>query len=125
MAAHELRGMQGLGRSLSGCQMRSPLLFAALITAVIGGCTPMRWERAGMGPDEAGHESTQCRQMAWVEAQNQSFFFGRSAWSPFARDRHGRLYATPFSGFHERQIMEMQLADFCMRSKGFVLVPVR
>jgi hypothetical protein len=84
----------------------------------------MRWEHPSFGPDVAGREAGECRQMAWVEAQRQSFMFGGFGRRSFARDRFGRIHYTPFSDFHERQMMEMQLNDFCMRSKGFALVPV-
>jgi hypothetical protein len=111
-------------RPLSGGQMRISFLTLVFAAALVGGCTPMRWEHPAFGPDVAGREASECRQMAWAEAQRQAFMFGSFARRSFARDRYGRIQYMPFSDFHERQMMEMQLNDFCMRSKGFSLVPV-
>jgi hypothetical protein len=111
-------------RPLSNGQMRNFLIIAGFVATLVGGCTPMRWEHPAFGPDVAGREASECRQMAWAEAQRQSFMFGSFGRPRFAYDRYGRPYPPMFSDFHERQMMEMQLNDFCMRSKGFALVPV-
>ncbi|MBL8831177.1 MAG: hypothetical protein JNL71_02190 [Rhodospirillales bacterium] len=102
--------------------MRVSLSIAACCAILASGCTPMRWEHPAFGPEEAGREAQDCRQQAWAEAQRQSFmYFGPR----YVRDRKGRLYPHYYPDFSERQFAEMRLNDFCMRNKGFALVPVR
>lgn len=105
--------------------MRFPFLIATCCMILSAGCTPMRWEHPAFGPEETGREAQECRQQAWAEAQRQSFMFGGYFGPRFGRDRYGRLYPRYYADFHERQFAEMQLNDFCMRNKGFALVPVR
>ncbi len=86
----------------------------------------MRWDHPAFGPEEAGRESAECQQQAWMEAQRQSFMFGGFSGPRYVRSVDGRLHYRPdagFYGFQDRQMAEMQLANFCMRNKGFRLVP--
>jgi len=102
-----------------------PLLFVALIA--VGGCTPMRWEHLSLSGAAAQEESGTCRQAAWSEAQRQSLYGGFGAFpSRWVRGRDGRMYlADPWTSQRQANafFLEAQLYDFCMRNKGFRLVP--
>lgn len=106
-----------------------PLALAALLPA-FGACTPMRWEHPQLGAatdDEVRDCSVKARQQAW----RNSFMY--QPWGyPFPyrsyayRDRHGHLrYAEPvFPHYRDTTFDEWNLRDYCMRSKGYQLVPV-
>jgi hypothetical protein len=102
-----------------------PVVLLALIAAA--GCTPMRWEHLSLSGADALKESGECRQAAWSEAQRQSFYGGFGAFpSRWVRGRDGRMYlADPWTSHRHANafFLESQLYDFCMRNKGFRLVP--
>ena len=104
--------------------------FFSLALLVLTACTPMQWVRDGnVPPTEAlEKDSTACRQQAWREAQYRAF-----AYRPYGpvmfRGPSGRSYVgwpySPYSyPFGDVLFDEMRLADFCMRAKGYELVPV-
>lgn len=107
--------------------MRS-ILFALLLLA---GCTPMQWLRDGAVPEPADLErdAIACRQQAWREAQFRAWAY-RPIAPVVARDRFGRStfvgwpYAPFTAPFGDPFFDEARLADFCMRVKGYELVPV-
>jgi hypothetical protein len=105
--------------------MLRPALTAFLLI-VLGACTPMRWEHPSFGTAQATPDLNDCARSARYEAM-------RFAWSdPFwgapsyYRGRDGRLYVDPFARTRYRDpwFYEDQLRDYCMRSKGYRLVPV-
>jgi len=110
--------------------MRRRFLIALVVLA---GCTPMQWTRDGAVPaaEVLEKDSASCRQEAWREAQYRAWAY-RPYWGPpFARrDAFGRgfvawpyaAYPSPFYG--DPVFEETRLADFCMRAKGYELVPV-
>jgi hypothetical protein len=96
-------------------------------TLLLSGCvvTPMEWVKPGMAPSEAGLERQQCQFSASREA-----FRYRSLGSSFSYYRYdpysGRRLAYPSMMFgRDDPFIESRLADFCMRSKGYNLVPKR
>ena len=96
---------------------------------VLAGCTPMEWVRQGSGPEELKQDLGQCRQDAWREAQWRSFLYGPGPFGATTMiDRFGRrrfFPSSPFGGpFGDTFIEESRLADFCMRAKGYALVPI-
>ena len=105
-----------------------PFLFALLFLA---GCTPLQWVREGAMPDPGVLEkdASTCRQEAWREAQYRSWAYTRP-YAPFVRrDPFGRGFvAWPYGPwpypFSDPFFEEQRLADFCMRAKGYELVPV-
>jgi hypothetical protein len=107
--------------------MRSALLLCFLACA---GCTPMQWLHEGAAPDAAvlDKDSTECRQQAWQEAQYRAFFY--PAFGPvLTRDLAGRRFAgwpyRPYGyPFGDPFLEEARLTQFCMRNKGYELVPV-
>lgn len=110
--------------------MRCLLRFPLLPLLFLAGCTPMQWVREGAVPatEVLEQDSASCRQQAWREAQFRSWAY-RPITPYVSRDAFGRrfvawpssLYPYPFGDpFFE----EVRLADFCMRAKGYELVPV-
>jgi hypothetical protein len=107
-------------------------LLIALAT-VLAGCTPMQWTRDGAVPPAEALEkdSASCRQQAWREAQYRSWAY-RSYWGPplMRRDPFGRAFTawpygpSPYPFYADPAFEETRLADFCMRAKGYELVPV-
>ncbi|HEY2337560.1 MAG TPA: hypothetical protein VGI18_09380 [Burkholderiales bacterium] len=96
----------------------------------VAACTPMQWLREGAAPDAAALEkdSIECRQQAWQEAQYRAFAY--PAFGPvLSRDVSGRRFAgwpyRPYAyPFGDPFLEESRLTQFCMRNKGYELVPV-
>ncbi len=108
---------------LSVMMRRLPVILAA--TALLGACTPMRWDHPAFGPEQTVQEASECRQQAWLESQRQPFMYDGWRYPRYVRGADGRIraYASPYYMMNDRYFDEMRLADFCMRSKGFRLVP--
>jgi hypothetical protein len=71
----------------------------------------MQWVKADATPEQVAQDAAQCQNEAWREAQFRSWpsrYYGRR--------RYG-------SGFSDSFFEESRLADFCMRIKGYELVP--
>ena len=107
--------------------MRTLLLPVAVLA--LTACTPMQWMRDGAvpAPEALEQDASTCRQHAWREAQYRAWAY--RPFGPFTmRDASGRRFIGwpygpyPFGGdpFFE----EARLTDFCMRAKGYELVPV-
>jgi len=104
---------------------RIPALLVLLLT--VAGCTPMYWVRQDTGPEQLDRDMEQCQQAAWREASWRSTLY-RPFGPTVIQDLHGRrLLVWPYSPFSdpfgERFFEESRLAHFCMRAKGYELVP--
>ncbi len=101
------------------------LTFAALL--LLAGCTPMQWVRQDAGPELLNYDLAQCRQEAWREAQWRSFLY-RPFGTTTVVDRSGRRFVVPYAPFGDpfgdTFMEESRLAHFCMRAKGYDLVPI-
>lgn len=94
-------------------------LACCALGAVLSACTPMQWQSASLGVAPSKAEIDECNQSAFYEAQRQSFlydygwprYYGRP-WGPWPR------YSP-----NDRFFRERDLFDYCMRSKGYRLVP--
>ena len=107
--------------------MRRLILLLALAAAA---CTPVQWARQDTQPEQLDRDLAYCRQEAWREAQTRSFFFMNRTYSATTVvDPQGRpilVPLSPFGGpFGDPYIEESRLAHFCMRAKGYDLVPVK
>jgi hypothetical protein len=104
--------------------MRSALLVLLL---ALGGCTPLAWVRQNATPEELEQDLSQCRQDAWREAQWRTFLY-RPFGPTVVVDQFGRRFIVPYSPFGgpfgDTFIEESRLTDFCMRAKGYALIPV-
>jgi hypothetical protein len=98
----------------------------ALLPIVVA-CTPMQWVKADGSPEQLSQDAAQCQQEAWREARWRSFMY-RPFGSTVFHDRYGRRFIGwpygPFGDpFGDEFMEEQRLAQFCMRAKGYELVP--
>jgi hypothetical protein len=92
-----------------------PLLAAVLLS----GCAEMRWAKPGADSAEAARDAANCRAAASAAVQRQ---YGPP--SPNAGRPDPRFGAdTSAPGLADRQILEAQTTDRCMREKSYGLVP--
>ncbi len=95
-------------------------LSAALLAAA---CTPMEWARPGTPFQQMQADSADCNDLAWRESYRLSLWDPWYAWP--GHPIHGRRYPTygrdPMMWRMQR---ERDLHDFCMRARGYRLVPV-
>lgn len=108
--------------------MRTATPFVAVVAALLAGCTPMHWERAGTGASVASVDERECRVQASLDAWH--YGFNDDAWG-FGRQRYvlgldGKLYPVvdpvPRPLFR-RQFLEQNLFQRCMQNRGYHLVP--
>ena len=106
-------------------RISTALVFAVGLVGLYG-CTPMEWVKPDATPEQAEADSIECRQAAWQEAHSHWYY------QPFGplgfRDALGRpVFAWPYGWggdpFADPALQESRLALFCMRSKGYELVP--
>jgi len=97
------------------CQnsMRRSIPVLLLATAA---CTPVQWMRNDTPPEQLSQDLGYCRQEAWREAQWHSFVF---------LNRYVVPYSAFGSPFGDAYIDESRLTAFCMRAKGYELVPLK
>jgi hypothetical protein len=105
--------------------MRWPALLA--LACLAAGCTPMEWVKPDATPDEMNRDAMVCQQEAWREARLRSWYY-RPIGPMVAHDAAGRPFVVwpsgPFGGpFDDPFMEEGRLAQFCMRAKGYELVP--
>ena len=101
-----------------------------LLLLATAACTPMQWVRHDTPPEQLGQDLAYCRQEAWREAQwRGALFLNRTYGATTVVDPHGRPIVVPFSPFGypfgDSYIEESRLANFCMRVKGYELVPLK
>ena len=101
--------------------------FVVLIACVLAACAPMEWVKQDAGAEQVSRDEQECRQMAWREASSRAYF--PPLGPVFARDGSGRGYFVWPSGalsdpYGQQFLEENRLAHFCMRAKGYQLVPV-
>jgi len=101
-----------------------------LLLLASAACTPMQWVRHDTPPELLDQDLAYCRQEAWREAQYRSFLFmNRSYGATTVVDPRGRSIVVPYSPFGDPfgdpYIEESRLAHFCMRAKGYDLVPIK
>lgn len=95
--------------------------------AVLGGltaaCAPVEWQHTAFGVAPSEAEISECNRSAYLEAQRQAFVYD------FTRPRfYGRppYYAPwPRYSYGDRFFLERDLFDYCMRARGYQLVPAR
>jgi hypothetical protein len=82
------------------------------------GCTPMTWSKAGFSSAEFKADDAECRELAWRESFRAPFF-GDPFWPRYryGYPRHGG------SSMMWRMQEEQRYYDFCMRARGYRLVP--
>jgi hypothetical protein len=104
-------------------------LFAVAVCVLgLAACTPMQWVKPDTTPEQLSQDALQCQQDAWREARTRYWYY-RPMGPVVAHDAAGRPLVIwpsgPFSDpFTDPALEEGRLAQFCMRSKGYQLVPV-
>ena len=99
----------------------------ALAVLAAAGCTPMQWVKPDASAGQLEQDSVQCQQDAWREARLRGWYYPPMV--PYAaRDRLGGPFvAWPYGPygdpFGDPFLEEGRLAQFCMRNKGYELVP--
>ena len=101
------------------------IVLPSLAALLLAACTPMQWVRPETSLEQVRVDEQTCRQAAWREAQFQSHLYhhqfqplivgpGQVIWPSGAQvDPYGN-----------QLLYEHRLAEFCMESKGYRLVPV-
>ena len=94
------------------------------LAAATAACTPVQWQHSSLGVAPSQAELGECNQAAYYEAQRQAFLYD-SGWPYFAGARrpYGPWSRYPYATSSDRFFLERDLFDFCMRSKGYRLVP--
>jgi hypothetical protein len=90
-------------------------------------CTPLYWVRPDTGPDQLERDTELCQREAWREASWRASFY-RPFGPSVVHDLHGRRvlvwpHSPLYDPFGDRFFAESRLAHFCMRAKGYELVP--
>jgi len=100
--------------------MRKVLPFALLLTAAACG-TPARWEKPGVSDEMTATDAVDCRRAASQEA----FLYNPYGWGPppLWPYRRNWLYWQQYQD-SQRFYAENRLTAFCMRNKGYELVPI-
>jgi hypothetical protein len=102
--------------------------FAILALTLVCGCAPMHWQRADASAEQRVADEQDCRNHAFREASIRSWHHHAMMGPVFGRDAMGGGFFVWPSGAvvdpYGHQIMEEnRLAQFCMESKGYQLVP--
>ena len=95
-------------------------LLVALLLALAGCATPERWEKAGVSAEMTSTDAVECRRSASQEA----FLYQSGAPPPLWFYRRGYWFTWQQSQESDRFYAENRLTAFCMRAKGYELVPI-
>jgi hypothetical protein len=102
--------------------MRKVLPLLALL--ILTGCgTPMRWEKPGIVGEAQAADQADCRSAARYEAMRMfPYGLGMTSYGPYSSATSRALWLQRTDS--ERFFAENRLAAFCMRNKGYELVPI-
>jgi hypothetical protein len=96
-------------------------LLCLCLGVAAGACTPMQWQHQALGVTPSQAEVGECNQSAFYEANRQAFFYD-FAWPRYYYGRPGHRPWPRYSS-SDRFFLERDLFDYCMRAKGYRLVP--
>jgi hypothetical protein len=100
-------------------------MVAAAVALGLVACTPMQWVKPDAPAEQARSDEQACRQAAWREAQFQSYQYQYQFQPIVVGPGQVVLPSGAFVDPYAHQfVAESRLADFCMESKGYQLVPV-
>ena len=87
----------------------------------------MEWVRPDVTPEERDQDSFACQQQAWHEARLRYWYYRPFPYMGYFDPGGRRFFGAPFGPysdpFGDPFLEEGRLASFCMRSKGYELVP--
>jgi hypothetical protein len=102
-------------------------LAMSLAVLLAAACTPLQWVRQDANPAQLEQDMAQCQQQAWREASWRSFYYPSLGPALIHDVRGRRVLVWPYSPFSDpfgdRFFEESRLTQFCMRAKGYELVP--
>jgi hypothetical protein len=99
--------------------MRKVLPLALLLA--LGACAaPTHWEKPGVTEEVLAHDLTDCRQAAAQEAMRYPYGFG----PPFGAYGRSSYFLWQQRQESDRFYAENRLREFCMRNKGYALMPI-
>jgi hypothetical protein len=95
------------------------------LAIALAACTPMQWEHPHLGVAGVNEAMEDCSRSARQEALRLAYSDPFYMAPRMYRGRDGRLYYDPFPSYRrDPYLYEGQLQDYCMRNKGYRLVPV-
>jgi len=101
---------------------------AILALVLAGGCTPMQWQKQDASAEQLRADEQECQQHAAREASLRAWHYQTMLGPVFARGATGGAMIWPSSAvvdpYGHQMLAESRLAQFCMESKGYALVPV-
>jgi hypothetical protein len=98
---------------------------ALVLLVALAACTPMQWVKADADAAARDKDLADCGREAWLEANSRVVFTGPTA-PVVVRDAQGRLFTvSPYGPLADPFFLESQLADRCMRMRGWRLEPVK
>lgn len=103
------------------------ILSGIAVGALLAACTPMQWQHASLGVAPTQAEVDECNRASFYEAQRQAFFYD-FAWPRYHPGYFGRPWRGPWGPWpryssSDRFFLERDLFDYCLRAKGYRLVP--
>jgi len=87
----------------------------------------MQWVKPDATAEQATLDSATCQEAAWREARSRAWYYPPFAppfRDPLGRRMFGWSYGPYGDPFGDPYLEESRLAQFCMRNKGYELVPV-
>ena len=103
-------------------------IFSAAAALLVAGCTPMQWHKQDVSAEQFLRDEQECRQSAWREAGLRSWQYQTAVGPVFTPNPGGGGFIIWPSGavvdpYGYQLVEENRLAQFCMESKGYELVP--
>jgi hypothetical protein len=96
---------------------------AIFLFAFLPGCTPMQWVKPDASAEQFARDQQECQQAAWREASNRSYWH-QQRMAPVVGPGFALWPSGAFVDPFAHQIQEEgRLAQFCMESRGYQLVP--
>ncbi len=100
---------------------------AILAAAALAACTPMQWAKPEVAPEQVRRDESDCQHKAFREASVSAGFY-RPVSPYFVNSPGGGFMVWPSGSYVDpyahQMLEESRLAQFCMESKGYKLVPV-
>lgn len=103
--------------------MNQHRILSLLLASLLSACSTSEWARPDVTAEQADRDQIDCQRWAGREASLRAEGFygpGYGPYGPFASRRFGPG-AMDSGGY--RMLDEAQLADFCMRAKGYQRAP--
>jgi hypothetical protein len=99
----------------------------ASLALALAACAPMQWSKQESSAEQLEQDQRACEEQAFREASLRSWRYHQIGPTVF-QDSLGRGFAVyptgPFADQFGNQLMEeTRLTSFCMRNKGYELVP--